>query len=67
MVFLGGAVLANIVRFPPSLTIFPSRAVLPSADTDSTADGRQREHVDLEAGMAGAGAQDTGKTRSKMR
>ena len=53
MVFLGGAVLANIVsrKIEFESHLFP--------DTDNPIDGRQGEHVDQQAGVARAWAEDT--------
>jgi sulfopyruvate decarboxylase TPP-binding subunit len=52
MVFLGGAVLANIVRFLASLASTNSC----STKLILSADGRQRKHVDIKAGMGGTGS-----------
>ncbi|KAI4185834.1 MAG: hypothetical protein L6R41_003881 [Letrouitia leprolyta] len=56
MVFLGGAVLANIVSLPKTLD-----QALPSAD--KILDGRQRGHVDIKTGMARTRAADTEQVR----
>ena len=52
MVFLGGAVLANIV------SLFTLARFSKSSPIDESADGRQRQHVDLEARMARARTAD---------
>lgn len=57
MVFLGGAVLANIVsRLRPACSNILTMPV----------DGGQGEYVDIEAGMGGAGTQSTGEARSEV-
>lgn len=65
MVFLGGAVLANIVShsqdFPAHHFFF-----LWATDVNPHPDGRQREHVDNEAGMARAGAKDIRKAGTEV-
>ena len=63
MVFLGGAVLANIVS--QSQTFFPAQS-FPAADENLHTDGRQREHVDHEAGMARARAEDIRKAWTEV-
>jgi len=61
MVFLGGAVLANIV----SRTIWHPHMEY-QADAVLREDGRQARHVDLETGMGGAGRTSAGKVGRKV-
>lgn len=58
MVFLGGAVLANIV----SLYIMAGYSALLTVSTD----GRQGEYVDIEAGMARTGRESSGEVGAEM-
>ena len=54
MVFLGGAVLANIVSLP----LFPTHSYIPLEQTTDgrASDGQQRKHVDLKSRMARTGS-----------
>ena len=60
MVFLGGAVLANIVSQNQHSRI------IHHADNVFCKDGRQARHVDLETGVGGAGRTSAGKIGCKV-
>jgi len=60
MVFLGGAVLANIVSQNQHSRI------IHHADNVFCKDGRQARHVDLETGVGGAGRTSAGKVGRKV-